>query len=154
MKNRPWHVVAILVSALVLALAWVGVQSDNSAHASKTAPKASCTFSQNEFDAWLSEYGNSYHDSNYAGWGDSLGRVQDVFANCVGTWGQLVTPGGNCNLTGFLQWRVWQQSDGDEVWIIFKDRGVGADPRYIAKCQAGTRKSDNTWRYHFWESHL
>lgn len=147
MLNRPRQVVSALLVPVVLTLAWVGVESHATA-----AGKDPCFFSQAQFDDWLSEYGNGYHETQWAGWGDSLSRVQDKFAGgCAGSWGQPVVPGYKCGIVQPLTFRVWSQSDGDQTWIAFKDNGAGASPRYTARCQAGTMKANGDWRFHFWQ---
>lgn len=141
-QRKMWMLMA---AALVACLFVAAEGADNKANADP------CFFSQPEMDQWLSENGGGYHVAANAGWGDSLTKVENQYAGCPGTWGDFVAPGNRCGWTGQMQWRVWAQSDGDFSMIAFRDRGIGTNPRYVAKCQAGTQNPGGSWEFHFWE---
>lgn len=167
--TRRTRLLVVLAAGILLALAAIGatpiVQTTTGSlpgplkvFGAQPAHAATCTgMSQADFDAWMSEFGGSYHDPNFAGWGDSLGRVQSVFADgCNGTWGDLFAPGTKCGILDNVQWHVWVQPDGDENWIAFRDHGPAATPRWTAQCKAGVHiGSTSKWKFGpYTESHL
>lgn len=127
---------ALGLAVAATAGAIVGVTVTQSAHAADP-----CWFEQADFNRWTNE---NHLDP---GWGDSLSRVENYYAACPGQWkndGMDGTWGGYP-----AYYRVWAQSDGDQVWIMFADR-YPQTPRFTAHKSAGVvDPHTNTWKVHY-----
>lgn len=99
MRNRKLALSA--ATALAAGAAVVGVQAGTTtpAHADP------CFFSAAEFSNW------------YTGdrWGATLSKVENGYANCLGTW-QAYNPDWHGNPT---KERVWARADGGQTKIVF-----------------------------------
>lgn len=91
----------ILVAIGVLVAALLPVTLTAPAHADP------CFFTDGDFSDLRAEAGN--------GWGDNLAHVEDVVANCTGTW----TLSGDTWNGHSEKTRVWPMRDGSTVELNF-----------------------------------